>query len=283
MKTASDTLASRVEKLGNTIKSIIKLALKSHRCDISHVATNDDTIIIMGNGPSLNDTIAQHGDILRHTHTLAVNFAANAPQFQELKPRYYVLADPHFFTATDNANVAKLIDNLTRVNWQMTLFIPFETQKRGFKIQNSNIKTEHFNFLAAEGFEWFENRAYSSGRGMPRPRNVLIPSIMIAMKMGYGNIYITGADHSWTKTLSVNERNEVVSIQPHFYKEDKQEEKRIKVDYLKYPLHQIVHSFYIAFKAYHTIARYATHKGINIFNATPQSFIDAFPRKGLNK
>ena len=104
---------------------------------------------------------------------------------------------------------------------------------------------------------------------------------MIAMKLGYGNVYITGADHSWTKTLSVNERNEVVSIQPHFYKEDENEEKRIKVDYLKYPLHQIVHSFYVAFKAYHDIQRYALHRGVNIYNATPESFIDAFPRKSI--
>ena len=94
-------------------------------------------------------------------------------------------------------------------------------------------------------------------------------------------MYITGADHSWTKTLSVNEQNEVVSIQPHFYKEDEKEEKRIKVDYLKYPLHQIIYSFYLAFKAYHSIQRYAEAKGVNIYNSTPGSFIDAFPRKNL--
>ena len=192
-----------------------------------------------------------------------------------------MLADPHFFVAKDNVNVAKLMDNLSKVDWSMTLFVPFEAKKQGFSIQNENVKIEYFNFLAVEGFKWLENWAYSSGRGMPRPRNVLIPSIMIAMKLGYGNVYITGADHSWTKTLSVNERNEVVSIQPHFYKEDENEEKRIKVDYLKYPLHQIVHSFYVAFKAYHDIQRYALHRGVNIYNATPESFIDAFPRKSI--
>ena len=100
--------------------------------------------------------------------------------------------------------------------------------------------------------------------------------------MGFGNIYITGADHSWTKTLSVNERNEVVSIQPHFYKEDENEEKRVRVDYLKYPLHQIVYSFYVAFKSYHSVQRYALHKGVDIYNATPESFIDAFPRRNLD-
>ena len=281
MKTASDKISSWVANMSSSLKSVVKLMLKSHRCSIKSVAGSDDSIIIMGNGPSLNDTIANHFKTLTSTPTLAVNFAANAPQFIDLKPRYYVLADPHFFVAKDNVNVAKLMDNLSKVDWSMTLFVPFEAKKQGFSIQNDNVKIEYFNFLAVEGFKWLENWAYSSGRGMPRPRNVLIPSIMIAMKLGYGNVYITGADHSWTKTLSVNERNEVVSIQPHFYKEDENEEKRIKVDYLKYPLHQIVHSFYVAFKAYHDIQRYALNRGVNIYNATPESFIDAFPRKSI--
>ncbi len=118
---------------------------------------------------------------------------------------------------------------------------------------------------------------------MPRPRNVLIPSIMIAVKMGYKNIYVAGADHSWTKTLSVNDRNEVVSIQPHFYKEDEKEERRIRTDYLRYPLHQILYSFYVAFRSYFTIQRYAESQGVKIYNVTPGSFIDAFPRTTLSE
>ena len=282
MKTASDSFASLLGRAGDSLKSIVKLALKSRKSTVSKVASSDDSIIIMGNGPSLNDAIENSFDKLTTIPTLAVNFAANAPQFTQLRPRYYVLADPHFFVATDDVNVKKLMNNLSSIDWTMTLVVPFEAKKRGFVIDNENVKVEYFNFLAVEGFEWLENWAYASGRGMPRPRNVLIPSIMIAMKLGYGNIYVTGADHSWTKTLLVNERNEVVSIQPHFYKEDEQEQKRIKVDYLKYPLHQIIYSFYVAFKAYHKIQRYALHRGVKVYNSTPESFIDAFPRKSLS-
>ena len=281
MKTASDKIGFFVDNLGLSFKSLFKLMLKSRKSTILKVASDEDSIIIMGHGPSLNDAIVNSFDKLTTIPTLAVNFAANAPQFTQLRPRYYVLADPHFFVATDDVNVKKLMANMSSIDWKMTLFVPFEAKKRGFAINNENIKVEYFNFIAVEGFEWIENWAYASGRGMPRPRNVLIPSIMIAMKLGYGNIYVIGADHSWTKTLSVNERNEVVSIQPHFYKEDEQEQKRIKVDYLKYPLHQIIYSFYVAFKAYHKIQRYALHRGVKVYNSTPESFIDAFPRKPL--
>ena len=83
------------------------------------------------------------------------------------------------------------------------------------------------------------------------------------------------------RTIEVNDRNEVVSVQPHFYKEDEKEEKRIRTDYLRYPLHEIVHSFYVAFKSYHDIRRYADRHGVEVFNSTPGSYIDAFPRRQL--
>ena len=272
------------EILDNTFKSIIsiiKILLKSRHATISKKDVNSDSIIIMGNGPSLNETIASHRDVLCNFPTLAVNFAANSPEFKILKPRYYAIADPAMFALKNNPTIEQLKQNLSAVDWQMTLFIPCTARGAMNALRNENLKIEYFNAIAVEGFQWIEDLAFKSGRGMPRPRNVLIPSIMIAMKMGYKNIYITGADHSWTQTLSVNEKNEVVSIQPHFYKEDESEEKRVKADYLKIKLHQVIYSLYVAFKSYHTIQGYATRSGINIFNSTPQSFIDAFPRKSL--
>lgn len=278
----SDKISSFVGNLSGTVKSIVKLMFQSRRSFVTKA--DGERVIIMGNGPSLNETIENHIDILKTTPAIAVNFAANAPQFTMLRPRYYVLADPHFFVNKQDINVAKLMSNLSElVDWTMTLFVPNSVKNHNITITNKNISIEYFNMVGVEGFQWFENFAFSRGYGMPRPRNVLIPSIMIAMQMGYKEIYITGADHSWTKTLSVNENNEVISIQPHFYKEDEKEQKRIRTDYLHYPLHQIIYSFYVAFKSYFVIQRYAKNRKIDIYNSTPESFIDAFPRRPLPK
>ncbi len=257
------------------------MILQSGKSTVTPVAQPHESIIIMGNGPSLADTISDHRDILLSHPLLAVNFAANTPEFFFLKPCYYVLADPYFFNTTDNPNLKKLTDNISRIDWEMTLFLPASTRKANIKLGNSHVTVKYFNPVGIEGFKCLENFVFSKGLGMPRPRNVLIPSIMIAIALGYKNIYITGADHSWTRTLSVNENNEVVSIQPHFYKDDEKEESRVKTEYLKYPLHQIIYSFYVAFKSYFTIERYARHRNVMIYNATPGSFIDAFERKQL--
>lgn len=268
---------------GQSIKSIVKMLLQSRRNGVRRVDDTSRPLIIMGNGPSLHDTIDSSAPALEQGPSLAVNFAANAPEFRQLKPRYYVLADPHFFTATGNENVRRLAENLASVDWPMTLFVPCGSSGDIGRMMRDNrhLTIERFNAVGVTGWHWLENLAYSHGWGMPRPRNVLIPSIMIAMLLGYRTIYITGADHSWTRTLSVNDRNEVVSIQPHFYKDDEQEKKRVAVEYLHYPLHQILQSFYVAFKSYHDIRRYADSRGVTIYNATPGSFIDAFERRPL--
>ena len=268
-------------KTGQTLASIAKIILLSKFGKISKSGIGED-IVILGNGPSLNTTISESAEFLALHKKLAVNFACNAPVFFDLRPEYYVLADPHFF-ASDAENVISLWSNLAKVDWQMTLFIPFKKNSSRLSelASNKNIRIERYNLTPIEGFKGFCHKVFRSGLGMPRPRNVLIPSIMLAIAAGFKRIYIAGADHSWMKTISVNDNNEVVSIQPHFYKENEQEKKRVNTEYMHYPLHQIVYSFYVAFKSYFEIKAYADSIGTEIWNITPGSFIDAFPRKKL--
>ncbi|MDE6308588.1 MAG: hypothetical protein K2L81_00185, partial [Muribaculaceae bacterium] len=241
-------------------------------------AHREQPLIIMANGPSLAQTIAQYGPTLESHPTMAVNFAANATEFKQLRPRYYVLADPHFFNPQGDNNVHRLIGNLNGVDHEMTIFIPFGQK---LEIANPRVKVEYFNMVGAEGARWLTTALYRSGRAMPRPRNVLIPAIMIGMLIGYKEIYLTGADHSWMRTLSVDDDNRVVTVQPHFYKDNESEHKRVTSVYANITLPQIIESFYIAFNAYHQIADFATREGVTIYNSTPESFIDAFKRSSL--
>ena len=228
-KTASDKIASFASRLGQTAKSIVKLLTQRRRATITKAdADTSRPLIILANGPSLNQTIAESLPSLQAHPTLAVNFAANAPEFRTLRPRYYVFIDPHFFSATDDPNVTRLWDNLARVDWPMTLIVP--ARRRRLIPKSVNIDTLTVNDIAVEGFLPLENAAFARGWGMPRPRNVLIPSIMAAIAMGFKEIYLTGADHSWMKTISVNDNNQVVSIQPHFYKDNDKELARVRTD-----------------------------------------------------
>ena len=224
-------------KLAKSIKSIGKLLLSTHKVHFPR-KEQSKALVILGNGPSLSATIAEHGEYIasEDVDAIAVNFAANAPEFKLLRPKYYILADPHFFANTDDVNVARLIKHIQDVDWGMTLFLPFSARK-GNNLQATNTLQIEF--------------------------------------------YNAGADHTWTATLHVDEENHVCSHQPHFYKEDDKEVKRIRTEYLKYPLHSILYSFYLAFKSYHIIEEYSRKVGVNIYNSTPGSMIDAFRRRSL--
>ncbi len=247
----------------------------------------DEALIIMGNGPSLRDTIANNSDILKKSKTLAVNFAANADSYFELKPDIYVLADPHFFrTGQDgksaDPNVVRLWENIAGTDWDMSLYMPCKAKIPDSIKHNTHITVKRYNLTPGEGLSGLVHWLYRKGLAMPRPRNVLIASIMIALREGYRDIYIVGADHTWSRDLWVDDKNRVISVQKHFYKDNDKEFERVAQEYAGYHLHDILNSLTIAFRSYHQIADYASKIGAKITNCTPGSFIDAFPRSQLN-
>ncbi|MDE6022384.1 MAG: hypothetical protein K2G13_02665 [Muribaculaceae bacterium] len=248
----------------------------------------DESLIIMGNGPSLRETIQSHGDLLVKSRTLAVNFAANAKEYSVLRPCLYVLADPHFFRLDESGkstddNVTRLWENLSATTWHMTLYIPCRAKLPEIVGKSANIIVKRYNLTPGEGLNGPVHWLYRKGLAMPRPRNVLIASIMVALREGYRDIYIVGADHTWSRELWVDDRNRVISVQKHFYKDNDKEFERVAQEYAGYHLHDILNSLTIAFRSYHQIAGYADKIGAKITNCTPGSFIDAFPRGELNQ
>lgn len=277
-----DKISKGAELTALSFKSIVKLIVESRRCTVKSVAAPDEALIVMGNGPSLADTIAQHGDVLERHPLMAVNYASRSKEFFELRPQFYTMIDPAFFDATNENATSQWHTLAERVDWPLTIFVPARAKVPNEINGNTYIKVERVNPVGVEGFEWLEDWAFASGRGMPRPRNVLIASLMVGLKLGFKTIYVVGADHSWTANLAVNDRNELIAIEKHFYEESADDRERIATIYRGVRMHQMMHSLYVAFKSYFAIERFAAKRGVKIYNATPVSFIDAFERKALN-
>ena len=265
-------------KLGATLASFIKIPIMSRRPSPKS-RDRKDTIIIMGNGPSLRDAMEQDRDVLMSYPRLAVNLSALTPDFRDLRPDYYILADIAFFLKEKTGKVPQLWEALRSVDWQMTLFLPATARKMPeVKSLPGTITLKFYNLTPAEGFRCVMHPLYDSGLAMPRPRNVLIPSIISSMREGFRKIVLIGADHNWSKTLWVTERNRVVSVQPHFYKDDDAELRRAEEIFKNVHIHDVYENYAIAFRSYFNVKAYADRRGVEILNATPGSFIDAFPR-----
>lgn len=267
-----------MNKLAQTLLTAAKVMIKSRPVESPEEDFRGKRLIVMGNGPSLREAIADHRELLTANDTTAVNFAANTPEYFTLKPKHYVLADPHFFSGSvSNPNVAELWKNLRATDWRMTLHIP-AGQKPSLPY---NIRVRHFNMTPGEGYAAACHFLYQKGLAMPRPRNVLIPALMEGIRDGYEEIWIAGADHTWPHSLYVDDDNRVVTVQPHFYEDNKKELDRVAQEYAGIRIHDVLESMTVAFRSYHYIREYAEKRGVRIYNATPGSLIDAFTRRPL--
>lgn len=276
-----DKISEIVSDASSSIKSIIKMALLSRPMSGKYRSVGyGRRILILGNGPALAQDLAEHMPEIVHGPSMEVNFAANAREFFKIRPEFYIMIDPAFFIMPFSEMVEKLNANLKKVDWDMKLFVPMDKVSQTIAtIDNHNIHVIGINPVGVEGWGWLESWAYTTGLGMPRPRNVLIAAVMAAISLGFKEIYLLGADHSWSRTLSVDEENYVVSVQPHFYKDDPVAVKKSREFFKNVKIYEVMESYAIAFRSYHRIKDYAKKKGIEIYNATTGSFIDAFPRK----
>lgn len=268
-----------MKRLIDSLLTIGKVVLKSKRASKPSDSGAGKSLIIMGNGPSLRQTLESGDEALRSKDLMAVNFFANTPEFRLLRPRHYILADKHFFSGTSDPNVARLWENLRAADWPLTLHVP-----AGYKVDMpDNVEVRRFNMTPAEGYDWLCHALYRRGLAMPRPRNVMIPAVMQGIREGYKEIYLVGADHTWPHTLYVDDANRVVTVQPHFYKDNPEELDRIAEVYAGVRLHEVLGSMVVAFRSYHALETFARKEGITIVNATPGSLIDAFRRGDLSR
>lgn len=281
-----------VENTVLSLLSLLKIALLSSlniKLPI-HLKKNEDCVIL-GNGPSLNNSLKEHDFSFKSKDLICVNYFAETAYYEKLKPAFYILNAPEMWLEdVDDEYYSKgenFFSTLSKnTTWDLTFFIPAGAKKydRWQKkiATNKLIKVYYFNTTPIEGFSGFKFFCFNKNLGMPRPHNVLIPSIMLSINLLYKNIYLLGAEHSWLKDLWVNDSNEVLLTQKHFY--DEGSAKPLPMNKLgkgSRKLHEVLIKFVYAFQGYFELRAYAETKAVRILNATPDSYIDAFERVPL--
>jgi len=274
--------------LNKTIISMFRIiVLSKNSQSFRGQNSKKERVVILGNGPSFKKTIDENKKMFLENELICLNHFAITDYYSELKPKYYFAIAHDLFL--DNAELEfidasnKLFHAIAKkTTWKLKFYISFEakSQMRWQEIlkQNENVEIIYMNLTPIEGFERFSHRVFKKGLGMPRPHNVMIPSIFSAINLGVKEIILIGADHSWLKELVVNENNFVMFHDKHFY-DEKSQLKKFNFDENNYPkLHDILVSLSKAFASYHILNSYALKQGVEILNCTPNSYIDAFIR-----
>lgn len=247
-------------------------------------------ILILGNGPSLDEDIGKALPDLASVDLMCVGRLAESPLYSALRPRYYVFVDPMWWSADAPAVTKDLRENLfdgmrKGTQWPMTILVPYAAAPY-FQSVFSDVPNLHlafFNNTPVTGEPWLTTAVYDRGLGMPPAQNVLVACLYLCLHMGYKNIMLLGADHSWHETLALDEQNRVCLRDRHFYDKavalrpftmDGSPDKIFTMDALFFALGRM-------FAGYWQIAAYAKTLGAHIVNASSVTYIDAFPRRPL--
>lgn len=282
----------RINKLWESLLTVGKIILLSKKAKLIPINQKDiagNKCIIIGNGPSLKEELLENFQFFKTTTSICVNYFPVSDAYIRLQPNAIVLHAPEFWIddVKDEYKVIrqKIFDAIKeKTTWNFIVYAPIKARKSKIVIEklleNKHIRLSFYNDTPIEGMQSINTIFFNQGLGLPRPHNVVIPALIVAIRQSFKEIYLTGVDHSWLKEISVDENNNVLVGQYHFYDNDSiKPEPMNKVGRLKTRnLAEVLEKFIFTFKSYYIINEYAKAKNVKIFNATKGSFIDAFER-----
>lgn len=241
---------------------------------------NKELISVLGNGPSLANSIEKNIAQIKSSELMVVNTFYESSLLLSLKPKYYIAIDPAFFREgvayADNRTIKGFVSFLNQVDWEIFVLVPFEFfNSFTFKqIHNDSVTFIYINRTPIHGFTSLCHLLYRRNCGMPTPMNVLNAAVFCSINLGFKNINLYGADHSWLKDVRVNSLNETCMRDGHFY-DDENHLRVVK----GYDITKLLQHFATMFKSHKLLQQYAISRKVCILNCTPGSFIDAYPRK----
>jgi hypothetical protein len=116
---------------------------------------------------------------------------------------------------------------------------------------------------------------------LPNPPNVVLFGLMMALLTGASPIVLFGAEHSW-----LAERAGVDPAKPHFHAERLAITKPNAVVAAWNPFNTYLRTMRYCtevWECYEVLQRYAASRHIEIYNATPGSYLDVFPEMRLEQ
>lgn len=260
---------------------------------IYHCRKTTSRLYILGNGPSLRKDLVKYENDIRMSDCIVVNFMGLTSEYEKVRPTYYVLTDPLFFTPFSELPLNKRDDILrlqqiliNKTSWSMTVVTHGRHDTAplvaALKV-NKNI-TVVYSFIGVpvptnitDFSGWFNNRYAPPGQ------TVLNTAIYLGIVWRYAEIVLLGADTSFHAMVGVEQdTNRLYSLDEHFY--------GIKKLYLYKDLEHkksetmsgFLKSVYEAFAWYDKLREFADWAGVRIINASSFSWIDSFERPSDN-
>ena len=173
----------------------------------------------------------------------------------------------------------------------MTLFMPafMSSGQRSFCEAISANKMISVRFYNARSMKFsIPSMTYfflRNNRASPWALNSLAMALYVALQLGYREIGILGADHSWHQDIVLDSKGRLGIQDTHFYQSTHRAPVPVFGDSAGtdlWTIDRIFGSLQEMFRLYWDLGGYATALRARVTNYSSRSYIDAFPRTSLS-
>lgn len=258
-------------------------------CDIKNTK---EELVILGNGPTLNDTINYHLRNKEKYDWMVVNNFCNTDLFSVIKPKFYLIADPTNLGKLENLSdllreeTLKFAEGLKSAKWKMNLIVP-DFASDCYLIQqvklNNNISiyyynTKNFAKNKSKFSDWDKNLI------APPSQTVLNTCLYLGLFLNFKKIYIHGMDMSWHEDLELDQKtNKLYIIDRHFYGTKRRPAILDVQGFKTAKVHEYLLCSVRALESFWNLREYADYKNTKVINMSPHSWVDAFDRIEYDK
>lgn len=259
-----DGLDKFIYKVYNLLSdALFLLAPETKRLVAKNVAFRNihqnERCFILGTGPSLGLLTPDQIDKLALETLFGVNSFYKADIASVLKPSYYALTDDLYWKdwkRVFSEVVHKFSDNPPT----------FITDPRARELIEGLQIAEQPIYVYAKKYPT-NKMSDELTRNTYATMNVVSSSILVAIYMGFKEIYLLGCDYNAFCSAG----------RGHCYDDEKE------LDGISYNLAFFLKYYWITTEFHYLIAKLAKEKGVKIVNLAPASLLDAYPRKQVSE
>ena len=241
----------------------------------------DKQLCILGNGPSFS-LVTDHLDEMKDIDFCAVNLSVNTEVFFRMKPKMYVIVDMGFWIDKSDERFLQAKKNISKIDWDMRIMLPFNCPNSFKKELERNPFVKVCRYAnnswnpELKKANYLKMRLFKNGLVSPDGSNVSISAVYVGLLLGYKQISLIGTELSWMKDIKVNDKNEVVLVDRHYYGDV----EHVWLDYNgnSIKLVDFLGSQLTTFTGHMELRQFADYLGSRIINRTPGSYIDAYER-----
>lgn len=237
---------------------------------------------LVGGGPSIKDIDLSR---LKNEWTFVMGEFDNNPQFKDLDPKFYVISDSVYFTEGESDYWNKQFEKKDKTIEPSTdIFVSLDARAY---IEKHHLFTNHQVYylgmrgIISESFSFNTNL----DRYLPWPKNSMLLSMMIAVYMGFEEIYLMGCEHNFLcfnigqgKAISYDYSHNDDVTEADINSDEVVKKFAVPRDLTMTYEDNVAHVLQL-FKNYRLFYKKTKklYPDTKIFNATPDSYLDVFP------